>query len=988
MLSRGYLNIDFDAQTTGAVETTGVTVNNSTGYNTSVSAITVDGVDATTKFSVNDDVFDDTGALVGTVATVTATSIIFDENLKVVLNNNEVLKRHKIPASTVRKRSIWANEESFTLEAIITPYDVNGHGSKAANVHGILDSTKTAPYPSDALANREANYYSVSILKDDDYLTQKMMIFYNEKLKFYLQNTTLSSYNQPAEYKIVAEMKDGNDNWQVFASDAVILAEDTLFGYYDATGYYIDKATNRRRVSASATGSNPQGTATISSTSLPSNTRATGQVAFSGVPAHYTSPVNATGSITIANQNNLKVDTDAVGETTTVKFSANPVASDNTDANNYIQIVSEDGGTTTKWFARSTGTNGAALSGSNGTFTWPAGARQYNIGELSDTAAKFSTAVAGYNEGFLGTVNSAAEIPAAFEGGNSSWDVVMTAQIQGSTPNKIGATSATISFGSSYASHNNGSGATITAPNFHSGVNQLVRGESTGSPDTDINYISITDSANTTKNYMPSETKSTGSTGTRTLDDGSTVSVVYFNWGGVNQNSNCATALKNAINHANGHPSTITATVASAVVNLSHDIIGTAGNSAALAKTNTADSVATISGANFTGGVNEANATNTPYIEIIDGAGSPVTKKYVPVKSGDAIATGATQNIGSVSGAVAFQVGADATATGNSLDSAIEHANGHNGSIISVASSGTLSLTQTTAGTGGNTTITLSNTSNTTKTNFANGATPASYIEITDHAGTSKKYKAATTEVNNSTDGTYVFYRNGSDTTESATNLKNAINHSNGHNGTIIATSSSNVVTYKLNNTSVGSGAVQLVSISSGVTLSNPVFSTNTKEITVGSGEADDLGKGNKIYDSSNKDIGTVDSVSGQTITLLADPAIPVTSTIYTTQPKEAFYLEQPMKISLVYLKNGSVELYLNNNLVKKSTHTIGTFTLGQSDCKIGRGQFDSAVGDKEQFFGEIFEIAMHKGKKPCSTTNTLTPGYSDILFYYTFGDV
>ena len=176
MLSRGYLNIDFDAQTTGAVETTGVTVNNSTGYSTNVSAITVDGVDATTKFSVNDDVFDDTGALVGTVATVTTTSIIFDENLKVVLNNNEVLKRHKIPASTVRKRSIWANEESFTLEAIITPYDVNGHGSKAANVHGILDSTKTAPYPSDALANREANYYSVSILKDDDYLTQKMMI--------------------------------------------------------------------------------------------------------------------------------------------------------------------------------------------------------------------------------------------------------------------------------------------------------------------------------------------------------------------------------------------------------------------------------------------------------------------------------------------------------------------------------------------------------------------------------------------------------------------------------------------------------------------------------------------------------------------------------------------------------------------------------------------------------------------------------------------
>jgi len=94
------------------------------------------------------------------------------------------------------------------------------------------------------------------------------------------------------------------------------------------------------------------------------------------------------------------------------------------------------------------------------------------------------------------------------------------------------------------------------------------------------------------------------------------------------------------------------------------------------------------------------------------------------------------------------------------------------------------------------------------------------------------------------------------------------------------------------------------------------------------------------------------------------------------------------MKISLIYLKNGSVELYLNNNLVKKSTHTIGSYQLGQDDCRIGRGGTDASTGDKEQFFGEIFEIAMHKGGQPCATINTLTPGYSDILFYYTFGDV
>ena len=37
----------------------------------------------------------------------------------------------------------------------------------------------------------------------------KLMIFYNTNLKVYLENTTLGSYNQPAEYKVVAEITKG-----------------------------------------------------------------------------------------------------------------------------------------------------------------------------------------------------------------------------------------------------------------------------------------------------------------------------------------------------------------------------------------------------------------------------------------------------------------------------------------------------------------------------------------------------------------------------------------------------------------------------------------------------------------------------------------------------------------------------------------------------------------------------------------------------------
>ena len=85
--------------------------------------------------------------------------------------------------------------------------------------------------------------------------------------------------------------------------------------------------------------------------------------------------------------------------------------------------------------------------------------------------------------------------------------------------------------------------------------------------------------------------------------------------------------------------------------------------------------------------------------------------------------------------------------------------------------------------------------------------------------------------------------------------------------------------------------------------------------------------------------------------------------------------------MSLVY-NNNTLELYLNDELIKKDSHTITSFKLDPSDCKIGRG-----ANNAEQFFGELYEIAMHKGKRPSATQKTLTPGYSDIMFYYTFGD-
>ena len=875
-----------------------------------------------------------------------------------------------------RLKPLWAHDGSFTLEAIITPYDVNGVASRTAGKDGILDSQKTPPYPdatNEGQASRFNNYESVNYLGYlNEHLTQKMMIFHNTNLKLYLENTTSSSYNQPAEYKVVAEITSGGVT-KTIQTDTVIKATNRLIGYYDSSAYYDGHATSYRRLSTSASGSNPQGTVTVSDYSnLPVNVRATGEVAFSGVPAHYSSPVKATSTITIAGQANFKTDVFPAGSTSGyIKFGVVPDSATDSDTTEFIQITKEDGGEVTKWFAVDGATNNSALTGGN----WPAGARAYTRStDAEQIATNLAAAINAYDAGWAGSVSAGADPTDATQNPPSS-SVLFTGGIVGSSPNRKGA-DGDITLGS-------GLPAGITRVQISGGANELIQGETTGhTSDANINYITITDSAGNARNYFPSHDSTnqpTGSTGTRTLDDSSTVSVRYFQWSSSGNNNNAASALNSAINASSGHGSTITATVSSNVITLTHDLTGTAGNSATLAKNNVADSVATISGSNFTGGVDEANATNTPYVELTDNESSPTTKKYVPVKNGDAISTGTSQTIGDVSGAVAFQEGANASDTADNLRTAIANSNGHNGTILTdSAGSATINLTQNKVG-ANTTAITLNNlASNISKTNFSGGATPDNFLGLTDASGTLKKYKASEHEVTGTTDGTYVFYRAETDNDTTAANLETAIDGTNGHNGTLITTRTNNALAVKLNQAAVGSSAV-----TENVTgLTATAFSTTqTNNVEVGSGEAENIGVGNKIYDSSTTLIGTVQSVSGDTITLDATPATAITSTIYTDQLKEALYVEQVYKVSLVYSKS-TLELYLNEELVKKDSHTLTPFHLHHSDCKIGRG-----ANNAEQFFGELFEIAMHKGKRPSSTQKTLTPGFSDILFYYTFGD-
>ena len=156
----------------------------------------------------------------------------------------------------------------------------------------------------------------------------------------------------------------------------------------------------------------------------------------------------------------------------------------------------------------------------------------------------------------------------------------------------------------------------------------------------------------------------------------------------------------------------------------------------------------------------------------------------------------------------------------------------------------------------------------------------------------------------------------------------------------------------------------------------------------------DELGANNsdgtEIFNSSGVSLGKVLSKNtlgiNRSATLSLSQSSTITGDVYVSQPREALYLEEVYKVSCSYRKNGQIELYVNNQSIKTQTLSVPTFefdsTTNNGESRIGKGTLTS-----EQFMGELFEISMHKGKEPSLTINTLTPSYSNILFYYTFGE-
>ena len=130
-------------------------------------------------------------------------------------------------SSAEQQVGLFGHSGSFTFEAIITPYDVNGNSNTLFNgtIKSLGHGAKGLDYMTDS--QRKAS---------------EMVIFYNANLKVVLENTTSSTSNQPAEYAIKFYLTIGGTTTTLSSSTVIsttILENSSL----DPTNYRYDNHT-------------------------------------------------------------------------------------------------------------------------------------------------------------------------------------------------------------------------------------------------------------------------------------------------------------------------------------------------------------------------------------------------------------------------------------------------------------------------------------------------------------------------------------------------------------------------------------------------------------------------------------------------------------------------------------------------------------------------------------------------------------------------
>jgi len=122
---------------------------------------------------------------------------------------------------------LWANEGSFTIEMLVTPYDVNGDFDK--------DTWPTSRKSLKSLGSGGDYYFDT-----DERKNAVMTLLKNTNIKVSLNNTTLHRKQQPAEYSISFTMTIGGTTTTL--TSPTVITTNPLFRevYKDPTKYLFN----------------------------------------------------------------------------------------------------------------------------------------------------------------------------------------------------------------------------------------------------------------------------------------------------------------------------------------------------------------------------------------------------------------------------------------------------------------------------------------------------------------------------------------------------------------------------------------------------------------------------------------------------------------------------------------------------------------------------------------------------------------------------
>lgn len=140
------------------------------------------------------------------------------------------------------KYGLWALDDNFTFECVLTPYEINGYGihrtsggfTKPANITQTSISGGNS-YGSDnhkimpaigqdiVVAGNKDSHENELYLPRADRIDHEMRIFHSSNFQISLINDTLHTENNPARYKIKVGVKLGSASMEYFTTDTVIV---------------------------------------------------------------------------------------------------------------------------------------------------------------------------------------------------------------------------------------------------------------------------------------------------------------------------------------------------------------------------------------------------------------------------------------------------------------------------------------------------------------------------------------------------------------------------------------------------------------------------------------------------------------------------------------------------------------------------------------------------------------------------------------------